>query len=96
MRGRRKGRDVMEPISADFFCNVAVVHFEKDPVSLWRAHLIPKGGWVKGETPFVDEYSSLRTDFARIQELWPERDEKKDADTQSLLEEAAAKGRPTH
>ena len=95
VRGRRKGRDVMEPISADFFCNVAVVHFEPDPISLWRAHLIPKGGWVKGETPFVDDYSSLRTDFARIQELWPERDEKTDAATQSLLEEAAAKGRGT-
>jgi hypothetical protein len=93
VRGRRKGRQRIEPISADFFCNTAVIHLEQDPVSLWRVHLIPKGGFIKGETAYVDEYTSLRTDFARVQEVWPERDTNLDEQTQSLLEEADTKQR---
>jgi len=91
VRGRRKGREKIEPISADFFCNIAALHLESDPVSLWRVYLIPRGTWIKGETAYIDEYDFLRTDFHRVEEIWPEYDIILDKNIESLLEGAKSK-----
>ena len=76
----------MEPISPDFWRNVAGLGVKNDLHMIWKVYVIRRS-FRSGESIEFPTYSLLQSDMKRVRELWPENDTELDAKTNTLLAE---------
>jgi hypothetical protein len=84
--GRQSGQIKMEPISPDFWRNVAGLDVKNDIHTIWKVYVIHRS-FRSGESIEFPTYSLLQSDMKRVRELWPEQDTDLDAQTDILLAE---------
>jgi hypothetical protein len=84
----------------------SALHFVRDPVSLWRMIVIPRGGaaidpsgTVTGHDPaatqrtnVITTYDSMLVDAYQFEKMWPRRDRFTDRKRRKLLKQARKRG----
>ena len=84
IRGRRKNSLQYEAIPSDFWKSV-VLDFKEDEITKQRFFLRLKDGANPSLSKQIPEYEVLEASWKNIEELWPTKDKKLDAETAKLL-----------